>query len=96
MNDIDTARLIAYHDAVCFPGCGDDISTYPIPPDEWEPPVTAIEKHGCEHCFAAVYHPAATEAQSGVCEDCRAHALRRAYEEWRAFEDQHTDVLDQT
>ena len=37
MNDIDTARLIAYHDSMCSPGCGEDISTYPIPPDEWEP-----------------------------------------------------------
>ena len=25
----DTARLIAYHDTVCSPNCGDDISTYP-------------------------------------------------------------------
>jgi len=38
MNNIDTARLIAYHDSVCFPSCGEDISTYPIPPDGWEPP----------------------------------------------------------
>ena len=30
----DTARLIAYHDTVCSPNCGDDISTYPTPPDE--------------------------------------------------------------
>lgn len=42
MNDIDTARLIAYHDAVCFPGCGEDISTYPIPPDEWEPSTSTL------------------------------------------------------
>ena len=32
-----TARLIAYHDTVCSPNCGDDISTYPIPPDDWSP-----------------------------------------------------------
>ena len=77
MNDIDTARLIAYHDAVCFRGCGDDISTYPIPPDEWEPAMTDIERRGCAHCFAAVYHPTATEAQSGVCEDCQNRAPAR-------------------
>ncbi|MGP4916214.1 hypothetical protein ACTXJ9_10985 [Brachybacterium tyrofermentans] len=28
-------RLIAYHDSFCR--CHDDISTYPTPPDEWEP-----------------------------------------------------------
>lgn len=33
----DTARLIAYHDTVCSPNCGDDISTYPTPPDDWSP-----------------------------------------------------------
>ncbi|MCT2177441.1 hypothetical protein M3F63_07130 [Brachybacterium muris] len=33
----DTARLIAYHDTVCSPNCGDDISTYPTPPDDWTP-----------------------------------------------------------
>lgn len=29
-------RLIAYHDSICDSGCGDDISTYPIPPKDWE------------------------------------------------------------
>ena len=42
MNDLDTARLIAYHDSMCSPGCGEDISTYPIPPDDWEPPMPAL------------------------------------------------------
>lgn len=32
-------RLIAYHDSVCVANCGDDISTYPIPPDDWKPDV---------------------------------------------------------
>lgn len=33
------ARLIAYHDTVaCSPWCHDDVSTYPIPPDNWEAP----------------------------------------------------------
>ena len=41
MSNVDTARLIAYHDSVCFPACGEDISTYPIPPDDWEPPAPA-------------------------------------------------------
>ena len=77
MNDIDNARLIAYHDAVCFPGCGDDISTYPIPPDEWEPPVTAIEKHGCANCFAAVYYPTSDEKRHGTCQDCQFRATTR-------------------
>lgn len=35
---IDLDRLIAYHDqVVCNANCGEDISTYPIPPDDWEP-----------------------------------------------------------
>ena len=77
MNDIDTARLIAYHDSVCFPGCGEDISTYPIPPDEWEPPMTAIEKHGCAHCFAAVYDPTDEEKRRGTCQDCHSRTTNR-------------------
>ena len=36
-----TRRLISYHDSVCDANCGDDISTYPIPPDDWEPDVNA-------------------------------------------------------
>ena len=34
---IDLDRLIAYHDSVCDANCGDDISTYPIPPKDWKP-----------------------------------------------------------
>ena len=36
---IDLDRLIAYHDSVCESGCKEDISTYPIPPEDWEPDV---------------------------------------------------------
>ena len=32
-----TRRLIAYHDSVCDANCGDDISTYPMPPKDWKP-----------------------------------------------------------
>lgn len=35
--DPETRRLIAYHDSVCVANCGDDISTYPIPPKDWKP-----------------------------------------------------------
>ena len=49
MNDAETARLIAYHDSVCFPGCGEDISTYPIPPDDWAPPMTETRAFGHSH-----------------------------------------------
>ena len=42
-----------------------------------QPAMTDIEKRGCAHCFAAVYHPTATEAQSGVCEDCQNRAPAR-------------------
>ena len=61
-----------------------------------KPTMPDIEKHGCAHCFAAVYHPTSDEKRHGICQDCHSHALRRAHEEWRAFEDQHADVLDQT
>ena len=37
--DSETRRLIAYHDSVCGAWCNDDISTYPIPPDDWKPDV---------------------------------------------------------
>ena len=57
---------------------------------------TDIEKDGCAHCFAAVYHPTDEEKRRGVCEDCRIRARERAVEEWRAFEDRHADVLDRT
>lgn len=33
----DRHRMVAYYDTVCDPGCKEDISTYPIPPDDWEP-----------------------------------------------------------
>lgn len=37
----ETKRLITYHDSMCNPNCGSDISYYPIPPDDWEPDVNA-------------------------------------------------------
>lgn len=40
-NLIELDRLIAYHDSVCHSHCGEDISTYPIPPDDWEPDTNA-------------------------------------------------------
>ena len=55
--------------------------------------MTDIEKHGCAHCFAAVYHPTAEEKRRGICDDCHLRALKHAHEEWRDFEDQHADVL---
>lgn len=58
--------------------------------------ITDIEKHGCAHCFAAVYHPTAEEKRRGVCEDCHRRRINRAVDEWRAFEDKHADTLDQT
>lgn len=33
--DTERTRQIAYHDSFCR--CHDDISTYPTPPDDWEP-----------------------------------------------------------
>lgn len=54
-----------------------------------------IEKHGCAHCFAAVYHPTDEEKRRGVCNDCHLRALERAHEEWRGFEGLHADVLNQ-
>ena len=55
-----------------------------------------IEKYGCAHCLAAVYHPTAEEASTGVCTPCHRRAMEYAAQEWRAFEDAHADVLDQT
>ena len=54
-----------------------------------------IEKYGCAHCFAAVYHPTVEEKRSGVCIDCRRRARRRAYQELCALDEQHADVLDE-
>lgn len=51
MKNIDTARLIAYHDSICSPGCGEDISTYPIPPDDWEPPEPDPAAHAYRWTF---------------------------------------------
>ena len=54
-----------------------------------------IEKHGCAHCFAAVYDPTDEEKRRGICDDCHRRAMERAHQEWRDFEDQHADGLDQ-
>ena len=54
-----------------------------------------IEKHGCAHCFAAVYHPTTEEERRGTCDDCHLRALKHAHQQWRDFEDQHADVLNQ-
>ena len=54
-----------------------------------------IEKHGCAHCFGAVYHPTAEEAGTGVCTPCHRRAMGWAVQQWRDFEDQHADVLTQ-
>lgn len=59
------------------------------------PAMTAIEKHGCAHCFAAVYHPTDEEKRRGTCDDCHARAMDYAVQQWRDFEDQHADVLNQ-
>ena len=36
-----------------------------------EAPMTDIEKHGCAHCFAAVYDPTDEEKRRGTCQDCQ-------------------------
>ena len=54
-----------------------------------------IEEYGCAHCFAAVYRPTAEEAGAGVCTPCHRRAMDRAAQEWREFEDQHADILNQ-
>ena len=54
-----------------------------------------IEKHGCAHCFAAVYDPTDEEKRRGICNDCHLRAMERAHQEWRDFEDQHADALNQ-
>ena len=53
-----------------------------------------IEKWGCRHCFAAVYSPTGEEKASGTCTSCHRRAMEYAVQQWRAFEDQHADVLD--
>lgn len=54
-----------------------------------------IEKWGCDHCFAAVYDPTDEEERDGICDDCHRRRINRAVDEWRTFEDQHADVLNQ-
>lgn len=54
-----------------------------------------IGKWGCANCFAAVYHPTDEEERRGTCQDCHRRAMNHAVQEWRAFEDEHADLLDQ-
>ena len=60
-----------------------------------QPPMADIEKYGCAHCFAAVYHPTTEEKRRGTCQDCHARAMDYAVQQWRDFEDEHADVLNQ-
>ena len=39
--------------------------------------MSAIEKHGCAHCFAAVYHPTSDEKRHGICQDCHSRTPTR-------------------
>ena len=67
----DTARRIAYHDSVCFPNCGDDISTYPTPPNDWSPHdltkriARILNNEGWT--FEGIHEP----GEYDECEDCR-------------------------
>ena len=57
-------------------------------------PLSSIEEYGCAHCFAAVYHPTSEEKARGTCTSCHRRDMEYAVRQWRAFEDQHADILD--
>ena len=59
-----------------------------------DPAMSDIETYGCAHCFAAVYHPTVEEERHGICAPCHRRVRERAYQELRALDEQHADVLD--
>ena len=42
-----------------------------------KPAMPDIEKHGCAHCFAAVYDPTDEEKRRGTCQDCHSRTTNR-------------------
>ena len=53
----------------------------------------STDKLGCPTCFARLTDQAQIDADE--CTDCHRRRIDRAVDEWRTFEDEHADVLNQ-